>query len=172
MNLLDKFLGLFKKSQVEEPTKYNAYPENNKIPIETKDRDNLLNQVENNFNTVTTPSLTNQPQQISGNPITPQVNLQPNNTEPMQKQIKRPFETDQIKNDTNSTDNPNFNEKPLKPYMDINDVNDVNPILAARMKKAGILTVDKKLFMSRYASMVRNAALKKISLSDYIDGKR
>lgn len=156
-------LGYVKEAQV----KPNQYPANSQQPQQSNDKDLLLDPTKD---TMATPALQGQPQQLSGNPQKPEVNLQPANTETVQ--VASPFNPTQVPNTGGQpTSSPNANQMQLRPILDVEEIEQINPTISAQMRRKNIKFVDKELFMKKYNEVVRQAALKKMPLSEYLDEK-
>lgn len=168
MSLLDNFLK--RLGYVKAQVKPNFFPADALIPKQTEDRDQILHEYSDDISDIA--PLNNNPQQISGNPQlqnNPEQDIRMHGKEDIQ--VQTPFTTDEMNKQIMPSQSNYSNEKPIRPFLDVEDVEEINPLLAAKMRQTGILRVDKDMFMERYKGMVKNAVAKKMSLSDYINGK-
>ena len=176
MTLLDKVLSKFGYEKVAQvgPMK----PEN--TLTDTGDAsEKIIQQAPQNPSVQTygngSQELQSAPQQLAGEPNTPVVNLQQNTDGTQMQDASNPMQMQDNQNPTGgqTTDSLNTNQQSINsPYMDVNQVGKVNPMLAQNMKKAGIELVDKELFREYYKNACIKAAIKKIPLSEYFNGKR
>lgn len=176
MTLLDKVLSKFgyqKVSQVAPMQPGNAL-------TETGDpSEKILQQTPQNPSVQTygngSQELQSAPQQLAGEPNKPVVNLQQSTDGTQMQDASNPMQMQENTNPTGgqTTDSLNTNQQPINsPYLDVNEVNKINPMLAQNMKKAGIELVDKELFREYYKNACIKAAVNKIPLSEYFNGKR
>ena len=177
MSLLDKFfnyLGYTKVVKAQSNSNdYNAYPSNEKFPQNNEDaeRQKLLDQ-NTPQNEVAQPGISGHPEQLAG---APGVN---NNQSDVQHygnegtQVPTNFNRD-TQNTGGGTTQPNVdvNETGLKNrlMMDIDEVDQQNHAIAVKMKKANILTINRELFNAKMEDIQRKAALRKQSISEYLD---
>jgi hypothetical protein len=185
MRLIDKILERFgyvkaqaRIPQTENefgPSKPSSYPETDAIPPQSSERDIIMepkNETTEDPNAPLTPA----PEQWSGNPNTPMVQLKPHGNEPAR--LNRPFDPDKEQlspGQPSELAGPNeMNRKDVfdADIFDTEDVNEVHPALAQRMARVGIKFVNRKMFMERYNEAVKDAMRKKIPLSEYFANGR
>lgn len=196
LDLLMEKLGYTKKQgqidlNVKEP---NFYPENAKIPPESEDKDKLLT-YQNTPNTISTPPINGRPENLVGEPriLTPNQDIKRNQEESLQVLPTGPAVKPMVLDHTmpsNQSGN-GIEERNLTPYtfksddanydipkqiasraiMGFNDVHEICPYIAEKMEKKGIKFVDKELFFEKYYDACKKSALKRLPLSEYLDGK-
>lgn len=186
---IDRFLAFFNLQKIAQ-TKPSDYPVRNKIPINTLDRDKLLNPVQNDTNNIYTQVA------VPGAPENLSKNVQPQTFNPQDGGAvsNAPFNNGQEINPTGGqsteqkTDisgkpiNPNWQLKDideltnesravaqLRPVMDIDEIESINHAIAQRMRTVGIRVVDKEIFMNTYNNCIKKAVLKRVPLSQLLD---
>lgn len=158
-------------------TKPSSYPENNKIPINTHDRDDILDSEDVNQD-ITDKPFSSEPQQLSGEPRVERPDIDMQQLEKSDKVTFKPFDLmqDTVANPggmTTDTVKPNEKQIRVRPILDVEDIHELNHYIAKKMEKLGVLTVDKDMFMKRYEEWYEKAAkiaaLQKKPISEVFD---
>ena len=82
-----------------------------------------------------------------------------------------PFQTDLNKERTIHNipqDNPNLKQIRVRPILDIHEIDKLNRNIAMKMRKVGVVHVDKEIFMTEYNKLVRRAILEKRPISEIL----
>lgn len=66
---------------------------------------------------------------------------------------------------------PDISEHQINPLMDFEEVNGLSPAIGMKLKKLGIKSVDRQLFMQAYRDLQRTAMIKKVSISEIINNE-
>jgi len=83
-----------------------------------------------------------------------------------------PFHTDLNKEHTIHNipqDNPNLKQIKVRPVLDIEEIDKLNKNIAMKMRKVGVLHVDKETFMTKYNELCKQAMLQRKPISEIID---
>jgi hypothetical protein len=168
MNILDKFmsfLGYEKKAQ----WKPNSYLENELIPVDNE-RERLLDRKKDEL--VTDQINSGYPEVLSGNPAkpnSPEVDV--NQKQKENTTDATPYNTDLPVNHTAPEHLIDITEKQLKPnrIINVDEVDQLNHAIAIKMAKMGIKSLDREMFLTKFAEIARKASLARKPISDYID---
>ncbi len=165
MNLLDKYL----KAQLTTPEKGQSYLD----PRQVKPDVNSVDP-----NTQVAPGMDPNNTMPNGTAIspagdnltgTPPVSLTPDGPAGI---AAPPMQAPVPVSESVQTAVPMTKTDPQNRTMDMSELEELNPRLSQNLRKFGVLTVDRAIFTETYKSLQREASLKRISLSDYLDGKR
>jgi hypothetical protein len=107
-----------------------------------------------------------QPQQLTGAPA---VQLTPDGPQPQQSPAMAPMPPPE----SVQTVVPPSQEGPQNVgTMDIDEIDRMHPLFSKNLRKFGVLTVDRAVFMEMQKLLIREAALKRMSVSEYLNAKR
>ncbi len=174
MKFLDNLFSMLGYTRTAQ-TKPSDNPYSNKIPIQTEDRDRILNPMDRGQG-LSDQNLSAYPEQISGDPRMPNPQMDMDQHAKEDKVSLRPFDLmeDMPNNNTSDTQTNDINEKQIRTRpMNVDEINELDNKIASKMRKIGILTVDREMFMKRYEEFKKEAtkiaATRKVPISEVID---
>ena len=163
-NFMNSF---FPKTAQLEPKKPTVLPEDALVTDKSQDQQLILAPDNSQPNNLPSDQAGSPMNMLNADPNNHQLNHDPNMTGP-ETRIDPIMPTNPVQKMVTLP-----NEKQLKtPFiLDLDDVNNINPKISQRMKQLGIKYVSKELFMEHYNALCKEAAMKKIPVSELIDGK-